>query len=152
MFVGFFHIETVEVFPSHDDVINQRDFHQLASLSDFIRQANVSLVWSADSRRMVMQQDDGCRIVKKGLAQDGPAVDGSLVKSALRDHLHTNQCIMRCQIDEPRFFVIERGEDVVQEFFCPPARGDDSITVIVWLYVQTLTETSPVFVLGLLSR
>ena len=79
-----------------------------------------------------MQQVDGSRIVKKGLAQDCPAVNGRLVKRSLRDHLRTDQFVVGCEVDEPRFFVIERGEVVVQEPFSTPARGDDNITAVVF--------------------
>ena len=81
---------------------------------------------------MVVKHDDGCRVVEQCLAKDRPAVDGCLVQGPFRDHLLSDDGMMGSKIDEPRFFVVQTVEVVVQQLFRRTVRDDRLLPINGW--------------------
>ena len=55
-----------------DDMVEDGDFHDLAGIGNALGDDDVLVARFRVPRRVVVDQDDGCRIVTQGLAEDFP--------------------------------------------------------------------------------
>lgn len=98
-------------------MVYQADVHQGAGLLEPVGEMDVLHAGTGIPGRMVVQQDDGCRIDQECVPQNGAAVDGCLGERSLGEHHLGDDGEAPCQEDGPYLFMVQLAHPVVDQAF-----------------------------------
>ena len=111
--LGFF-CEGVVGFIREDDVIEERDIEDVASLAELVRLVYVSHARDGSSARVVVEEDDRRGVAHQRFLDDAPVIDLGRLNGSDGNHLLGQGQVGSIEEEDPGLLVIEIPEVFAQ--------------------------------------
>ena len=131
-----FFSEGVVGFIRYDDVIEERDIEDVASLAKLVRLVDVSNARSGSSARVVVEEDDRCSVAQERFLDDAPVVDLGRLDGSDGYHLLGEREVGSIEEEDPGLLVIEVPEVFAQVTCCLGRCFDRGVGCVVCLLLH----------------
>ncbi len=131
-----FFSEGVVGFIRYDDVIEERDIEDVASLAKLVRLVDVSNARSGSSARVIVEEDDRCGVRQQRFLDDAPVVDLGRLDGSDGYHLLGEREVGSIEEEDPGLLVIEVPEVFAQVTCCLGRCFDRGVGCVVCLLLH----------------